>query len=132
MIRYYPNKTGIVLLFQKDAVSDTPFQLLCNRHPPQQHEELRGMVEDTFTRYGNITPTNVMNALLSSATEENIHLDCVYTLLRRNPVAVLRELLSERPNNNNDNNISYRDDNDDGDRDVDGNNTYLFPLILPL
>ena len=135
MLRYYPNKTGILFLFKKDADGDTPFQLLCNRYPPQQYGELRGMVEDTFTRYGNIAPANAMNALLSSATDENIHLDCVYTLLRRNPVAVLKELLSGRPNNNNnknDNNINYGDDNYDGDRDLGRKNNYLFPLILPL
>jgi hypothetical protein len=84
------------------------------------------LVENT-TKYliaGNLL--SIAKALVISATDKNIHLDCVYFLLRREP-DVLQKLLPSTPvavagvmdNSNNvddddeNNNVSNNDENDD-------------------
>ena len=107
-IRYYPNKKGFCLLFTKNQNwnnEQTPFQQAVVHFGC---EPVMKVVEDTLTRYAaDGTPLHVADALITAAIDGNIHLDCVFTLLRRNP-AVLLELLSVRPNN-----IDVGEDNDD-------------------
>ncbi|OEU14838.1 hypothetical protein FRACYDRAFT_241395 [Fragilariopsis cylindrus CCMP1102] len=88
-IRYYPHKKGICLLFRKDDDDDTPFQLACGKFG---YKEVMKGIEDTLARYSD-TPINISEALVMSAIDEDIHLDCVYFLLRREP-DVLVKLLS--------------------------------------
>jgi hypothetical protein len=81
-IRYYPRKKGIFLLFQNYSINGTPFQIACIRYGC---EEVRKVVEETLIRYSDTTPINITEALIMAAIDENIHLDCVYFLLRRQP-----------------------------------------------
>jgi hypothetical protein len=126
-IRYYPNKKGINLLFQQDTFGCTPFQLACEDHG---RDVVMKVIEDTLTRYSD-TPLNIVDALITAAIDENVHLDSVYFLLRRKPVFVLQELLSSTPtvlavgsynNSNNDDGGGGGDDEDEGN---DGNNNVL-------
>merc|ERR1712238_177738 len=94
-----------------------------------------GIVEEILTRYHSEgTPLNIVEALMVAAADENIHLDCSYFLLRREPDVLVR-LLQSGPYNNNDNNMndggggsgsgsgsgSNHDDGNDVDGDEDGN-----------
>ena len=88
-IRYYPKKKGIHLIFRKTNRSFTPFQMACEK---SGHEQVMKVIEDTLVRYSD-TPINISEALVMAAIDEDIHLDCVYFLLRREP-DVLVELLS--------------------------------------
>jgi hypothetical protein len=88
-ICYYPNKTGICLLFHKCSFGDTPFRDACEKFG---YGDVMKVVEDTLMRYSD-TPINVVEALIMSAIDESVHLDCVYFLLRREP-DVLQKLLS--------------------------------------
>jgi hypothetical protein len=95
-IRYFPEKKGISLIFKKNHAGITPFQYACKKFG---YEEVIKVVEETLIRCyssssSDDTPLlNIVEALLSAAIEENIHLDCVYFLLRREP-DVLQKLLS--------------------------------------
>jgi hypothetical protein len=110
-IRYYPNKKGIHLIFNKNNMGCIPFQYACEKFG---YEQVMEVVEETLIRSSSSddTPINITQALLSAAIDENVHLDCVYFLLRRQP-DVLVKLLSSTPvaaaaatesNNNNDGN----------------------------
>jgi hypothetical protein len=121
-IRYYPEKKGISILFKKkDSINgDTPFQLACGNFG---YEEVMKILEDTLsTRLALTTPINVEEALIMAAIDENIHLDCVYFLERRQP-DILQKLLSQSSpstpvdSSSNIDNSNNRDDddNDDGD-----------------
>jgi len=102
-IRYYPQKKGLHLLFSKNNINqhETAFELACNKHP-LQHDKLRSFVETTLDNSNQ--PLNIVDALVTAAISERIHLDCVYTIFRRHPVAVVNALLLGPPNNNNNNN----------------------------
>jgi len=66
------------------------------------------VVEDTLTCYHSEgTPLHIIEALMVAAADENIHLDCSYFLLRREPDVLVRLLSGPHSNNNN-------DDGDDG------------------
>jgi hypothetical protein len=130
-IRYYPEKKGISILFKKkDSINgDTPFQLACGNFG---YEEVMKILEDTLsTRLALTTPINVEEALIMAAIDENIHLDCVYFLVRRQP-DILQKLLSQSSpspspspstsvvsSSNNDNKNNRDDDDDDDDNDDD-------------
>ncbi|OEU12748.1 hypothetical protein FRACYDRAFT_270462 [Fragilariopsis cylindrus CCMP1102] len=72
----------------------TPFRMACMN---SEHGKVMEVVEDTlahcYASSDNTPPLNIEEALLSAAIDENIHLDCVYFLLRREP-DILRKLLS--------------------------------------
>jgi hypothetical protein len=85
-IRYYPNKKGICLLFIK-----THFQVACRRFG---YEEVMRIVDDTLIRYSD-TPINTTEALIMAAMNKNIHLECIYFLIRRQP-DILHKLLSSK------------------------------------
>ena len=91
-IRYFPKKKGISILFSKDEDDDTPFQDACNNHG---REKVVKIIEDTLTYYHSDTPLNIADTLLSAAVDDDIHLDCVYFLLRRQP-DVLQKMLSAK------------------------------------
>jgi hypothetical protein len=124
-IRYFPEKKGINLLFQKrkhDYDKETPFQCACKKFG---YKKVLEVVEDTLVRSSssfpdNNTPTsNIMEALITAAIDENVHLDGVYFLLRREP-DVLVKLLSQTSlmvmvaasvsNNNNNSSSNGRND----------------------
>jgi hypothetical protein len=114
-IRYYPEKNGInLLLFHiSNCLNEkTPFQHVCLTYG-HGHEQVLEGVEDVLARYSDI-PINIADALLSAAIDEDIHLDCVYFLLRREPDVLMKLLSNSSPlaiaavsnsnsNNNNDN-----------------------------
>ncbi|OEU11617.1 hypothetical protein FRACYDRAFT_244735 [Fragilariopsis cylindrus CCMP1102] len=92
-IRYFPKKKGINLLFHKGTGHNHwqyPFESACMG---LGYEQVMKVVEDTLIRYSD-TPINVADALLSAAVDENVHLDCVYFLLRRQPDVLLKLLSS--------------------------------------
>jgi hypothetical protein len=97
-IRYYPKKEGINLLFRKNNHTKTPLQLACS--PKSRRDEVVKVVEKTLADYcsaadgddGDDGPYNIVDALLSAAIDEKVHLDGVYFLLRREP-DVLQNLL---------------------------------------
>lgn len=116
VIRYYPHKKGICLLFTKNNFNRTPFQIACDQY---KYEPVMKIVEDTLTRYAaDGAPLHVVDAILTAATNRDVHFDCVYTLLRRHP-AILMALLSVQPNNNNDDGEHDDDDDDDADNGND-------------
>jgi hypothetical protein len=110
-ISYYPRKRGINLLFRKSDHDNTPFKYACGKFGS---EEILKVVEDTLVRYSsssnNKPPLNITEALMTAVIDDNVHLDCAYFLLRREP-DVLQKLLSlttpaaatmDSYNNNND------------------------------
>jgi hypothetical protein len=113
-IRYYPKKKGIHLLFRKNnifSIENTLFQISCRNFG---YEKVMEVVEDTLARHSD-TPMNVAEVLVSAAIDKNIHLDCVYFLLRRQP-DILQKLLSNSSatvavTNNNNNNENSNDKN---------------------
>jgi hypothetical protein len=88
-IRYYPKKKGISFLFKKDGLGETPFQDACTKF---KRDQVTRVVEDTLNN-PDIPSFNSVEALLSAAIDDDIHLDCVYFLMRRDP-DVLQKLLS--------------------------------------
>jgi hypothetical protein len=135
-IRYFPKKKGINLLFRKNNHDGTPFQRACNRYG---RDEVMKVVDDTLIRYSsssdndndNDTPSlNIVDALITAAIDEKVHLDCVYFLLRREP-DVLKKLLSSTPavvvvvGSNNNNHDDDDDDGGGGGEGNDGNNNLL-------
>ena len=54
------------------------------------------IVEDIVSRYSETTPINTEDALILAATEDAIHLDCVFFLLKRQPDVML-SLLRQPP-----------------------------------
>jgi hypothetical protein len=138
-IRYYPKKKGISLLFMKDNNGRTPIQIAFRK--TKLRDKVMTVIEDTPTRYSssssssdnNSTSINTIEALVMAAIDENIHLDCVYFLLRRQPdVLVKLPSSTSTPtptpgeaagSNNNNNNNEDDDGNDDGgDERNDGKN----------
>ena len=113
VIRYYPNKKGITMLFiTTNSRSDdgrTPFENACMKHG---RDAVMTIVEDTLNN--SVIPLNIVEALFLAVSNEEIELDCVYFLLRRAPHVWVR-LLSAPHNNNNNNN----DDDDGGDGSED-------------
>jgi hypothetical protein len=113
-IRYFPKKEGISLIFRKASdyagntrrVNDkTPFSTACANHG---REEVMNVIEETLLKFqqrsddddnnnnnnnNNTGPYNVVDTLITAAINENIHLDCLYFLLRREP-DTLEKLLS--------------------------------------
>jgi hypothetical protein len=112
-IRYFPEKKGINILFLKNSIGKTPFQGACYNFG---REKVMKVVEENLIRSSssssdNTSPFNVVDALVTAAIDENIHLDCVYFLIRREP-DVLMKLLSYSPSAvavSNDKNIKSND-----------------------
>jgi hypothetical protein len=87
-IKYFPKKKGINLLFHiNNGGRTTPFQFACKKYG---REKVMEVVEDTLARYSDDTPITITEALAMAAIDENIHLDCVYFLLRRQPDVLVK------------------------------------------
>ncbi|OEU12999.1 hypothetical protein FRACYDRAFT_243419 [Fragilariopsis cylindrus CCMP1102] len=94
-IHYFPKKKGINLLFRKSNYGSTPFQHACCIYG---HEQVMEVVEDNLARYStsldnHAPPFNIVEALMMAAIDENVHLDSVYFLIRREP-DILQKLLA--------------------------------------
>ncbi|OEU12976.1 hypothetical protein FRACYDRAFT_243278 [Fragilariopsis cylindrus CCMP1102] len=129
-IHYFPKKKGINLLFIKTNEGDTPFKIACEKYG---HEQVMEVVEDTLIRYStsldnHASPLNIVEALMMAAIDENVHIDCVYFLIRREPDILVKLLSNPSPlaitavsnrNNNNDNDknddSNYNNSNDKND-----------------
>jgi len=112
LIRYYPTKKGISSLFTKNNQDETAFQLACEEYGK---DGVTRIVEDTLNN--SVIPLTIVETVVMAAADENIHLDCSYFLLRREPDVLVRLLSAPHHNNN--------DDDDDGgggedDHDNDG------------
>lgn len=135
IIRFFPKKKGICLLFLKGYDDKTPFQKACEKF---KRENVMTIVDDTLTRYSNETPIDTGTASMLAAVDSNIHLDCVYFLLRRYPIALIN-LLQPKRNADNDHDIVDKDsgggyeginaaaaaDGDDGDADMGVNDIHV-------
>ena len=88
-IRYFPKRQGINLLFHNYTQLSTrsPFQIACRVHG---REEVLIAIERTLA---NCSSYNTEEAIVLAATSDEIHLDGVYFLLRREP-DVLAKMLS--------------------------------------
>jgi hypothetical protein len=129
-IHYFPKKKGINLLFRKTYEGDTPFKIACEKYG---HDQVMEVVEDTLIRYStsldnHASQLNIVEALMMAAIDENVHLDCVYFLIRREPDILVKLLSNPSPlaitavsnrNNNNDNDknddSNYNNSNDKND-----------------
>jgi len=122
VIRYYPKKLGVTLLFQKTNNGVTPFQSVCKKYGCTAVLEV---VEEVLTRYHSQETTQLdsIEALLSAAINKNLHLDCAYFLLRRQPDVLIRLLSGPRSNNNSNEGIDDGGDtanlNDDDDNGIE-------------
>jgi hypothetical protein len=115
-IRYFPRKKGISLLFKKCkkitllnplGTINAPFQLACERFG---YEQVMQVIDY------NAPQLNIIEALLSVAIDEEIHLDCVYFLLRREPNVLVNFMMSSSVG------VSCsNDDNDDTNSDENEN-----------
>ena len=97
-ICYYPNRKGFSLLF-KIIDQETIFQIVCGKYG---RDKVMKVVEESLLDFqqgsdGNSNsntnksgPYNVVDALLTAAIDENIHLDCVYFLMRRQPDVLVK------------------------------------------
>merc|ERR1712238_80649 len=100
---YYPHKKGISLLFKNNNNNDkdTPLHIACRYH---DRDEVMDVVEDTITRfYSEERPFNIVEAVLTAAIDDEIHVDGEFFLLRRQPdvlVTLLSGLTTTTINNN--------------------------------
>merc|ERR1712224_67287 len=88
-------------------------------------------IESNLAKYNYTTPVNVADALIVAARYDYIHLDCVYFLMRRDPnliVTLLQNTSNIIVDDNNSrsnivihNDITYQQDDDGYNHDVDGN-----------
>jgi len=112
-IRYYPYKIGISLMFRKKVGSNnnnkSPFQCACKKFGRKQ---VMKVIEDTLARYSEETPLNIVEALMMAAADQEVILDCVNFLLRREPDVLVRLISGS-------NNVI-----DDGDSDGDGGGAF--------
>ena len=101
-IRYFPKKTGISLLFLQTghSVASTAFEHACKKFGS---DNVIDVIEKTLTEYytpnddANANkPYNTVDILLSTASDENLSLDGVYFLLRREP-DILQKMLASSP-----------------------------------
>ena len=87
---HFRNKKRINLPFRNDKDGDTPFQLVCHKYGK---EEVKKVIESTLVADCSDYHYSTSRALISAAIDENISLDGVYFMLRREP-DVLEKLLS--------------------------------------
>ena len=90
VFRFYPKWKGIQLLHQKDTTyQNTPFQCASQCFG---HTAVLTILEETLARYSDTILPDIPKALILAATEERIHVECVYFLLKRQPDVVLNML----------------------------------------
>ncbi|OEU10362.1 hypothetical protein FRACYDRAFT_247395 [Fragilariopsis cylindrus CCMP1102] len=126
-IRHFPKKKGIQLLFSKNRLGDTPFQLACRKFG--QKQVIKG-IDGILGFYSGDTPINITEALVMAVTDENIHLDCVYFLLRLEPDILQKLLLSSTAMATVvDKNNNILGDKNNDNNDSSGNNGNLGVLL---
>lgn len=136
VMRYFPFKVGISLLFQKGGYRGaTPFELACSKF---QRNQVMDMVEDVLARYSGRTPINTATAFIVAAIDQTVNLDCVYFLLRRQPDVLMTMLITSRSShvddiNDDENHMNNQDskekdniydggdENEDEDKDINKN-----------
>jgi len=108
-------------VIEEDTDDDTPFQIACNEHG---REEVMDVVNTVLATYSSTTggtttaatttatQLRTVEALIVACTDETIHLDCVFFLLRREP-HILNGVVVPTP--------SVSKDNDDDGTDDDNN-----------
>ena len=104
-MRHFPTKIG--LLFHKDSDGETPFQKSCGKYGKVEtmkaiENNCLGKNHDNYYSERN----NIIRSILCAAVDENIHLDGIYILLRRQPDVLQPIGLRNRKRNPSD------DDND--------------------
>ena len=87
-IKYLSKDLGIHLLFHKNILGETPYQIACWMWG---RDVIMKIVKNSLTFYSD-TPFNNVIALVTAAVDDRIHLDCVYFLLRREP-DILQQLV---------------------------------------
>ena len=98
-IRYFPEKEGICILFQKDNDGDTPFSDACKL---LGRDKTMKVVETTLAEKSD-NKYVTSNVLLLAAIDDNIHLDGLYFFIRREPDLLLKLLSMESTDNKNKN-----------------------------
>jgi len=99
-IRYFPYKKGISLLFLKDNKNDWPLRIACDEHRFGRVKSLEA-IEASMTIYsttksvdnsdGTSPILNILEAIIYAAIDVNIHIGCVYFILRRQPDIISRQ-----------------------------------------
>ncbi|OEU11035.1 hypothetical protein FRACYDRAFT_270915, partial [Fragilariopsis cylindrus CCMP1102] len=71
-IKYFPKQKGIHMLFRQGIGTNgkTPFQIFCEDFG---YEQVMKVIEETLIRYSD-TPINIVDALITAAIDENVHL----------------------------------------------------------
>ena len=93
----YPKWRGMLLLHQRNTLQETtlpqtPFQA-ASEHIG--HIAALTIVEETLARYSGTVLPDLPKVLFLAASEEQIHVACVYFLLKRQPVASM-SILQQR------------------------------------
>jgi hypothetical protein len=95
-LKYFPVQIGFV--FHKNEIGHTPFQLACDQYGESTVEKIiyNGLdtifVQDEVEQKQNKNNSNnnrLLKALINGVIHETIDLDCVYILLRIEPVVLL-------------------------------------------
>ena len=133
MIRYFPYKKGIALLFRVTHIRYpdryfgrcAPFNLACDEFDQPQVMEV---VEDVLAQVSGTTPINTIEAVVLAATDPNIQLDCLYFLIHRRPDVLLRSngnssgvLVPSSSRSKVNSSVRLDTNNDDADDDNDAN-----------
>ena len=122
VFRFYPKWRGMQILHQKTTIhrGRTPFRIACKRIG---HTAVTQIVEETLARYSDTVLPDIPKALILAATDERIHLDCVYFLMKRQPDVVLGLLPryrqeSRRSSSSSDKNATNRTSNSNNNDDI--------------
>ncbi|VEU39382.1 unnamed protein product [Pseudo-nitzschia multistriata] len=91
-LRHFPACEGILLLFQKDSTGSTPFHYACERIGVKSTMKVIDNTMQKVRKDGCLECSfKSIQAVLMASTCENIHLDGLYFLLRRQPNLLLHE-----------------------------------------
>ena len=94
-VTHFSLKQGLNFFFHKNRSGKTPLQYACKKHG---RDEVMNLVEQVLIDCSD-NPYNPVEALVGAAIDENIALDGVYFILRRQP-DILQTLLSPSLTNN--------------------------------
>ena len=109
-MQYFPTKIGF--LFHKDEHGRTSYQVACKKYGNEQVDKILDGVALNTTTTTTTTATTatatatreqhdiVVKTLVFAATEERVHLDGVYIMLRREPSVLHCLTVTRRTNEN--------------------------------